>query len=166
MTFQVDELIDAFIQVAQLARVSLDHADVCPEVLPPPHKRPRNLPPGSQAVYAFLLADRCLKVGKVGPITQARFTSQHYGMNTPSTLAKSILANRQRFAGLLPPEWRKEVEGLDESSVGAWIQHDTTRLDLFLPTATGALALSLQEAFVQCRLNPLFEGTGGRLPCR
>ena len=158
MTVDPDELIHAFLQVAQLAHVPLRLADVRQEVLPAPHKSPKNLPPGLQAVYAFLLAERCLKVGKAGPKTQARFTSQHYGLHAPSTLAKSILANRQRLAAVLRPERRKEVEGLDEATVGAWIRHSATRLHLFLPTATGALALSLLEAFVQCRLNPMFEG--------
>jgi hypothetical protein len=84
--------------------------------------------------------------------------SQHYGMHAPSTLAKSILANRHRLAELLPPERRAEVDGLHEATVGAWIQHNTARVHLFLPTPTGALTLSLLEVFVQCRLKPVFEG--------
>jgi hypothetical protein len=59
---------------------------------------------------------------------------------------------------MLPPERRGEVESLGEVTVGAWIQQNTTRLHLFLPTATGVNVLSLLEAFVQCRLNPVFEG--------
>ena len=158
MILEPNEMVDAFLQVAHLAHVSLARVELRYEVLAAPHPRPKPLPSGEQAVYAFLLADRCLKVGKAGPKTQARFTSQHYGMNAPSTLAKSILANRQRVADLLPPERRSEVEGLHEGTVGSWIQDNTTRMHVFLPTATGPFALSLLEAFVQCRLNPMFEG--------
>jgi hypothetical protein len=79
-------------------------------------------------------------------------------MHAPSTLARSILANRQRVADLLPPERQSEVEGLDETTAGAWIQDNTTRLHFFLPVTAGPLALSLLEAFVQCRLRPEFEG--------
>jgi hypothetical protein len=160
-------MIHAFVQVAALAHVQLDPAHVEHELLPAPHKPPSSLPPGLQAVYAFLLDDLCLKVGKAGPKTQARFTSQHYGFGAPSTLAKSILANPQRLADLLPPERRTELATLNEAKVGAWIEHNAARLHIFLPTAAGPFALGLLEAFVQCRLNPLFEGkqpasSGGR----
>lgn len=158
MIAEQDQIIEDFIQVAQLAHVQVALAEVWYESVPAPHQRPRKLPLGSQAVYAFLLGDRCLKVGKAGPKTQARFTSQHYGMHAPSTLAKSILTNRQWLAEMLPAERCNEVEDIDEATVGAWIQRNTSRLHVFLPTATGALALSLLEAFVQCRLKPMFEG--------
>lgn len=158
MTVEPREIIQAFLQVADLAPVPVAEAQVRHELLPAPHKRPSSLPPGLQAVYAFLVGDRCLKVGKAGPKTQARFTSQHYGMNAPSTLAKSILANRQRLATVLPLERRGEIERLNEATVGAWIERNTARLHVFLPTPLGALPLALLEAFVQCRLNPMFEG--------
>jgi hypothetical protein len=150
--------IEAFLQVAELAHMRLPSTPVRHELLPAPHKRPSSLPVGLQAVYAFILGDRCLKVGKAGPKTQARFTSQHYGLNAPSTLTKSILANRQRLADLLPPERRDEVAALSEATTRAWIERNTARVHIFLPTEAGPLPLALLEAFVQCRLNPLFEG--------
>jgi len=158
MAVEPKEIVQAFLQVAHLAHVSVAEAQVRYELLPPPHKRPASLPPGLQAVYAFLVGDRCLKVGKAGPKTQARFTSQHYGMNAPSTLAKSILANRQQLAMVLSPERRGEIDALSEATVGAWIERNTTRLHVFLPAPLGAQPLTLLEAFVQCRLNPAFEG--------
>ena len=79
-------------------------------------------------------------------------------MSAPSTLAKSILANRQLLAAVLPLERRTEIERLNEATVGAWIERNTTRLHVFLPTPIGALPLALLEAFIQCRLNPTFEG--------
>ena len=151
------ELIDTFLQVAHLAHVQLAASDVRGELLPAPHKRPASLPPSSEAVYAFLLGDRCLKVGKAGPKTQARFTSQH-GFNAPSTLAKSILKYPGHVAALMPPARQPELEALGESSVGAWIERNTSRFHVFLPTSAGALALSLLEAFLHCRLRPVFEG--------
>jgi len=158
MTLDPAEIIDAFLHVAALAHVQLASAHVRHELLSAPHKRPSSLPPGLQAVYAFLLDERCLKVGKAGPKTQARFTSQHYGFNARSTLAKSILTNPQQLADLLPPERRGEVASLNEAKVGAWIERNTARLHIFLSTSAGPLALGLLEAFVQCRLNPVFEG--------
>ncbi len=79
MVVEPKEIVQAFLQVANLAHVSVVEAQVRYELLRAPHKRPTSLPPGLQAVYAFLVGDRCLKVGKAGPKTQARFTSQHYG---------------------------------------------------------------------------------------
>ncbi len=151
-------LVETFLKIAKLARVDLPSSDVRSELLRAPHKRPSALPENSQAVYAFLLDGHCLKVGKAGPKTQARFTSQHYGMNAPSTLAKSILNHRKPVAALLPRERRHEVDALDQESIGVWMERNTTRLHVFLPTRVGGLALSLLEAFIQCRLKPLFEG--------
>jgi hypothetical protein len=85
MTPEPKEMIDAFLQVAELAHMQLTPAHVRHELLPAPHRRPSSLPPGLQVVYAFLLGDRCLKVGKAGPKTQARFTSQHYGSPSSPT---------------------------------------------------------------------------------
>ncbi len=158
MALEPKEIVEAFLQVAGLANVSVAESQVRYELLPAPHKRPANLPRGLQVVYAFLVGDQCLKVGKAGPKTQARFTSQHYGMNAPSTLAKSILANRQHLIALLPSPRRGEIDALNEATVGAWIERNTGRLHVFLPSLLGALPLSLLEAFVQCRLNPVFEG--------
>jgi hypothetical protein len=158
MAIEAKEMIETFLQVAALAHVKLESAQIKHELLLVPHRRPSRLPSGLQAVYAFLLGEECLKVGKAGPKTQARFTSQHYGMNAPSTLAKSILRNRQRLEILLPSEQRNEVVSLIETTVGAWIERNTSRFHIFLPITAGPLALALLEAFVQCRLNPIFEG--------
>jgi hypothetical protein len=79
-------------------------------------------------------------------------------MHAPSTLAKSILANRCKVAALLPLERRHEIEDIQEATVGEWIQRSTARLHVFVSTAEGPLVLSLLEAFVQCWLKPLFEG--------
>jgi hypothetical protein len=152
------ELINTFLQVANLAHVHVAASDVRAELLPAPHKRPSNLPPSSQVVYAFLLGDRCLKVGKAGPRSQARFTSQHYGFNAPATLAKSLLKHPNHVAVLLPLARQRELETLGETSVGAWIERNTSRFHIFLPTSAEALALSLLKAFLQCRLQPVFEG--------
>ena len=152
------ELLAAFHEAAKLARLRLSLSDVRFEFLPAPHKRPSRLPAGLQAVYAFFLGEACLKVGKAGPKTQARFVSQHYGMNAPSTLAKSLLAHRDRAAALLPAERRSEIAALNEQSVDTWIERNTSRAHVFLPTSVGAFPLSLLEAFLQCRFQPIFEG--------
>jgi hypothetical protein len=72
----------------------LDH-----EFLRAPH-RSKALRAGFGAVYAFALgrhheslagAGMVLKVGKVGPNSNARFQSQHYGFSARSTLARSLV---------------------------------------------------------------------------
>ncbi|MGH6878615.1 MAG: hypothetical protein ACREHV_14735 [Rhizomicrobium sp.] len=153
-----DELRAAFLRILELSHVQISASDLRFERLPAPHRRPSRLPQGLQAVYAFFLGESCLKVGKAGPKSEARFTSQHYGMNAPSTLAKSILANRDRMAELAPPELRLQLNSLTETSVGPWVEFNTCRMHLFLPTSAGAFPVSLAEAFFQCRFQPIFEG--------
>jgi hypothetical protein len=135
------------------ASIPLSHIDV--EFFPAPHHAPSSLPSGRLAVYVFMLGDRCLKVGKAGPKSTARFCSQHYGIRAPSTLAKSLI-KRQAAIG---------VNDLDGSNVKAWICDHTTRVNFLIPSPQyDMFALSLLEAFVQCRLRPEFEGFASQRP--
>jgi hypothetical protein len=152
------ELKASVLKVATLAAVELPPAEVRLELLPAPHRPPYALPQGTQAVYAFLVDRGCLKVGKAGPKTEARFTTQPYGLGAPRTLAESLLRYHALAARLLPAERATELEGLTEASVGAWLKHNTSRLHLFVPADAGALVLTLMEGFMLCRLQPVFEG--------
>jgi hypothetical protein len=113
-----------------------------------------------QAVYCFFLGDKCLKAGKAGPQSAARFTSQHYGLNALSALAKSILKARDRVAEMLKDELRDELHTTNEEVIGDWIEKHTARLNVLLPASVGPHALSLVEAFLHCRFQPMFEGHG------
>ncbi len=143
------EIAAAFVQAAALAGVSINLSEIEVQFSTAPHRPPPRLPAGKLAVYVFVFDDRCLKVGKAGPKSAARFCSQHYGANrAPSTLAKSLL-NRQTTIG---------VSGLDDTNVEAWICQHTARVNFLIPVKHGVLTLSLLEAFIQCRLQPEFEG--------
>jgi hypothetical protein len=152
------ELIRCFLQVAQLSGLNVADADVRVDFTPAPHRRPGRLPTDSQGVYIFFLGDTCLKVGKAGPKTAARFCGHHYGFHAPSTLARSIMAHRERVAALMPPVRSAEAMVLSQRSVSDWIETNTSRLNILLPCTVGPFALSLLEAFLHCRLQPIFEG--------
>ena len=145
---QYAEIASDFVQVAAHAGISIPLSDIEVQFFAAPHHPPSSLPTGKLAVYIFMLADRCLKVGKAGPKSAARFCSQHYGIRAPSTLAKSLM---KRQAAI-------DVTGLDESNVKTWICEHTARVNFLIPSQYGVFALSLLEAFVQCRLRPEFEG--------
>ena len=162
MKFDPNELKEAFIAAARLARIEVKPSDVRIELVPAPHRWPNSLPLGSQAVYCFLLGEGCLKVGKAGPKTQARFTGQHYGDNAPSTLAKSIIKDRSRMTQLVPEASRTEFEALQLGSVGGWLEKNTARLHLFIPDSAPSCALDFAEAFLQCWLRPVYEGKGSQ----
>lgn len=152
------ELAKGYFKATRLANIDLEFDDIKTEILAAPHRRPSSLPVGTQAVYAFILGNICLKVGKAGPKTQARFTSQHYGASAPSTLAKSIMRNPNRILNIIPIEKRSEFQSLDMNSVGEWLEQNTSRFHLFLPASAPECALSLAEAFIQCRFRPIYEG--------
>ena len=140
-------LVSKFIAVAKLAGVPLTEEDVRVDPRRKPHRPPTCLPPGKMAVYAFFFNGRCLKVGKVGPNSEARYTSQHYLPNSsPSNLAKSMLKNKSDF------------RNLTRANAGAWIKKNTDRINFLLDQKKGNPALSLLEAFLHCRLEPRFEG--------
>jgi hypothetical protein len=71
-------LITDFDKVAEIAGVSLPNNSLSSEILSASHAPPTTLSIGKTAVYAFSWKGECLKVGKVGPKSQARYTSQHY----------------------------------------------------------------------------------------
>ncbi len=143
------EIKTAFQQAAALAGVPIPLSEIEVQFSTAPHTPPTSLPTGKFAVYVFMFGNRCLKVGKAGPKSAARFCSHHYGANrAPSTLVKSLLKNQEAIG----------VSGFDDTNVGAWICQHTVRVNFLIPSKYGVFALSLLEAFVQCRLQPKFEG--------
>jgi hypothetical protein len=144
-----DEIASDFVHVAALANISIPASDVEVEFISNPHLPPPSLPSGKLAVYVFMLGDKCLKVGKAGRKSAPRFCSQHYGPGRArSSLAKSLVKGQTAIG----------VTGLDETNVKAWICRHTSRVHFLIPSKYDVFALSLLEAFVQCRLQPEFEG--------
>lgn len=142
-------LVSDFINAAAIAGVDVAPGQVRAESLPAPHRPPSSLRKGTMAVYVFTRGDECLKVGKVGAKSQARYTSQHYlPRSSQSNLARSILAHTDELG----------IEGLDESNVGAWMKQHLDRHNFILDGSLGVPVLTLLEAFLQCRLSPRFEG--------
>jgi hypothetical protein len=142
-------LRDDFLKVARLAGVTLPANAISIERLPAPHRPPSALPQGKMAVYAFFWKSQCLKVGKAGPKSHARFSSQHYSpTSSRSNLSKSLV-RRQGELGL---------SGISESNVGDWIKSNVGRANFLLNAEIGIPVLSLLESFLQCSLRPQFEG--------
>ena len=148
LTQEAINLISDFYKVAELSEIDLPTDALNFEVLPAPHLPPSSLPRGMMAVYVFYWRGQCLKVGKVGPKSKARYTSQHYNSKSSnSNLSKSIIAAR-------------EAMGIDttEETAGAWIKKNADRVNYHLDEKCGIRVLTLFEAYLQCRLNPMFEG--------
>jgi hypothetical protein len=144
-----DRLIIDFVCVASLAGVGIGQEDIKIENLSAPHIPPKSLPAEKMAVYVFYWGNQCLKVGKAGPKSEARYTSQHYGLNAPSTLAKSLLKHKADM---------RISEKITKDTVGDWIKKNTGRINFLMPVRVGIHSLSLLEIFLQCRLQPRFEG--------
>jgi hypothetical protein len=145
----IDILINDFLKIAELAGVNLSRDALTFETLSAPHKPPSSLSKNKMAVYVFLWKGDCLKVGKVGQNSQARYTSQHYSPSSSnSNLAKSIIAAREKLG----------LAGISEYSVGSWIKSNVDRVNILLDSECGIPVLTLLESFLQCRLKPRFEG--------
>jgi hypothetical protein len=115
-----------------------------------PHAPPL-LGKNQMAIYIFVYKDDCLKVGKVGPNSQARYSYQHYNINSSrSNLANSLIND------LPNDKW----EGLTPENVAEWIKQNTNRFNILLDVEQGMPFLNLLEAFLQYHLKPCFEGYG------
>ncbi|MGB6086962.1 hypothetical protein [Parvibaculum sp.] len=149
MTWAPKEVLADFATVARLAGVSLTQGDIRLEELPAPHTPPARLPAGHMAVYVFSFGADVLKVGKVGPKSQARYTSQHYNPgSSQSTLAASMIADA---------EWLGLGE-TERAGIGSWIRSNVDRVNVLIPAPHGIPVLTLLESFLQCRLRPRYEG--------
>ncbi len=112
-----------------------------------PHT-PKSLEKGTMGVYTFLYNDEFLKIGKAGPSSNARFTSQHYlPRSSQSNLSKSILMDETM-----------KVYGITEENVGDWIKNNTRRIDILLDKELGIFALELIEAALHYKYEPRYEG--------
>ena len=138
-----------FLTVSQLAGDEISPNDIQVEILEAPHKPPSHIPKGKMAIYAFWWNGVWLKVGKAGPKSNARYTSQHYNAGSArSTLAGSLI-NDPRM---------DSVNGFDPNEPGAWIKASTCRANILLPANRNKELLSLLEAFLHVRLAPRYEG--------
>lgn len=161
MAIELDGILSDFAAVAERLGLPGWPATIDAEYLPAPH-RPRPLRPGHGAVYVFALADfdasqagtgRILKVGRVGPNSNARFQSQHYSpASSRSNLANSIIGYPALWSWL----------GLDERDTHAirgWMLTRLDRANIYVP-ATSAELIPHLEMYVRARLGgSVYEGS-------
>ena len=136
--------------LASLAGLKVAPTEIDVEICRAPHKPPSALPPDKIAVYIFFQKAQCLKVGKVGLNSNARYIGQHYSPGSSnSNLAKSILESPDRIG----------ISTVDSENVGEWIKTNTDRINVLFPVAWGIPFLTLAEAFLQFWLRPVvYEG--------
>ena len=121
---EVTTILDRLKSLADLAGIQIACQEIVIEIHDAPHTPPRSLPTGKIAAYLFFFNDKCLKVGKVGPKSTARYTSQHYdSQSSKSNLAKSILKSPNSI-GIGPVE---------PVRVGEWIKDHTDRINILFP---------------------------------
>lgn len=160
---ELQELVENLFMSAKQAGLQISLKAINPEFHPAPHRQPVGLPLLKQALYWFSIEGICLKVGKAGPNSNARYTSQHYNpRSSNSNLAKSILTRSYVLKEVLPAIKYNEIDMLNEETVGMWIKDNTSRCNLLIDAALNQVALSFLETFVQVRLSPLYEGRTSR----
>jgi hypothetical protein len=140
-----------FLIVARLAGHPISASELNCEFHPAPHRAPTSLPVGMMAVYCFWGVGCWLKIGKAGPNSQARYTSQHYNhASAPSTLAGSLIRDTRM----------KSVDGFTEAQPGDWIRSSCCRVNILISLQLRREMLSLLEVFLHARLMPRYEGIG------
>jgi hypothetical protein len=153
----VELLVRDFIEVSKLAGIPMLAQDIEIQVLPAPHRR-TGLPLGKAAAYVFMHGDTCLKVGKVGANSDARFRSQHYLPSAAiSNLAKSLCLDHVAEPSKSRFFHADRCGGFNPSAVADWMLANLSRIHFFLDAEAPTGALRLLEVFLQCRLQPLFE---------
>lgn len=141
------EEIKKFIEIAKCADVIISEDQLKTIDRGCPHS-PSGLINGMMGIYIFELNDVCLKIGKAGKKSDARFRSQHYSpKSSQSNIAKSILND---------PNMKNY--GLSEENISDWIKNNTRKIDIFIDSELGIPVLNLLEAYLQCKFKPKYEG--------
>lgn len=144
-----NEILNDLGEVLRLGGISYRDGDIEIEDLGVPHQPPKTIPKGKMAVYSFFYNGQALKIGKAGPKSKARYTSQHYSSGSaPSTLAAS-LENKPEKIGLT----KSEVSDSKE-----WLKQNTRRINFIINNRLGVDVLNLVEAFLIAKLAPVYEG--------
>ena len=144
---ELDKFKTQLIKSLKLANVGVNDDQI--EVIDNgcPHKT-STLPKGKMAVYAFFYDEKCLKIGKVGPNSNARYNSQHYyPESSKSNLAKSIISDKYF-----------EKKGILIDKIGIWIKENTQRVNIIMDKEIGILTLGFIESFSILYFNPKYEG--------
>ena len=125
--------------------IDLDEIEIIDRGVP---HTPANLKPGTMGVYTFLYKDQFLKIGKAGPNSNPRFSSQHYNPGSSSScLADSILED---------PDMT--VHNLTVKSVGKWIKQNCRRIDILIGAGLDIFTLELIESSLHYKYKPKYEG--------
>ncbi|NNN10227.1 MAG: hypothetical protein HKL85_13675 [Acidimicrobiaceae bacterium] len=158
----MSRLLEDFAIAGSKAGLFVGTPQIVHEHLPAPHRQPGSLPAGYVAVYVFSLsslygsdcaadANRVLKVGKVGPNSSPRFSSQHYLPNSARrNLAKSLMTETVLWPYL-------GIDDLDEENVKQWMLRNLERDHFFVLAAKEGLERQL-ERYLRGHLGQVFEG--------
>lgn len=142
-----DEIIQIIRNVTKAAGKEIPESLYIVNDLGVPHV-PEPLKPGYYGVYIFIYQDKFLKIGKVGPNSNARFISQHYSPKSAnSTLAASILDDKDM----------RHLE-LNEDTIGNWIKNNCKRINVFLSAELPNFTNELIETALHYRFQPKYEG--------
>lgn len=145
---EMEDALKDFVTVADLAGEPIMLDELIVEFLPAPHQPPSSLPSKKMAIYAFWWNNEWLKIGQVGPKSNARYTSQHYTGSAMSTLVGSLASD---------PDMEK-IDGFNKHNPGDWIRKSTCRANVLIPVERHKRLLTLLEVFLHMRLKPRYEG--------
>lgn len=134
----------------------LDKSKYYIEYMGCPHTYPKKLPDGYAAIYMFACKKEngeyeFLKIGKANPKSSARFVSQHYGFNAPSTLAKSICRD-EYYINL----------GVNVDNVKEWMFNNLYRINIYIRIDNDTAITELVEVILHYKFRPKYEGNIGK----
>lgn len=146
MKKQIEEIMKKIEVLSKDLGYEISKDDYYIEDLGCPHCWPKKLPEGYAAIYFFFENGKALKIGKANYKSKARFTSQHYRVNSAkSTLAKSLLNDKQYGFN-------------NEEDVRDWLLKKTQRINVFVKAEKGKAATELIESIMHYYFRPKYEG--------
>ena len=153
-----ESLISDFLEILRITGINIARDGISMSSHCAPHQRPQGHY-GNASVYVFMLDDLCLKVGCVPGRKPTSRLHNHYNPNTANHLAAKILNGKQRIKEKLSDSDRVEIDKLSTESIASWMEERLSLYCFHFRRDTSECVIRFFEAFLHCKMNPLFEGT-------
>lgn len=147
----IENMMEYIEEVSKALGYPINIKDYYIEDMGCPHNQPKCLKKGYNAVYIFVYetnnTKEFLKIGKANSKSNARFTSQHYGFSSRSTLAKSL--NKDKDFTYLH---------LNKRNTKKWMLNNLHRINIYIDEKLGRETTELVESILHYSLRPKYEG--------
>ena len=156
---ELESLIQVCLEVSKLAGRAISRDQIEEDWQNAPHKKPSE--DQMRFIYIFMLPNNePLKVGMSAFAGRHTELGHQYRPGKGGTLAHAILRCKKKIMDHCPTDMHSELDQLGEGRIESWMVNKLDLIKFRFEKNVDPMAIALLEVFLQCKLNPVFEGAG------